>query len=226
MQYQVAAGTILGSFVLLMASSPDKSDGLIGVGVAGLVWPLLEYANHWIMHRDKSQRHAYHHRFTRDYPEILVNLGPEIATVHLSTICMLWWLGSWAMTMGYSGTIALLYVCYESTHETGHLAPITNAPLTWAVQNSQTWHWRHHQRPCMNFGISTPFWDKVLGTADTKMLERYTQGWRGWLLPLPWVVFALTRPDPNAAYDQETHEARQIRSADARRRQNKGSFSG
>lgn len=226
MQYQVAAGTVLASFALLMASSGETVGGLVGIGAAGLVWPAVEYTNHLLLHEHKSARHMHHHQHSRDYPEVRVNLGPLVATFHLGATLLLWWFGSWAMAMGYSGTSALLYSCYEGAHEGGHLAPITGAPLTWAVQNSHAWHWRHHQKPGVNFGVSTPFYDYVHGTADARMLARYTEGWRRWLLPLPWVVFALTRPDPNAAYDQETHEARQVRSADARRRQKGGSFSG
>ncbi len=226
MQYVVAMAAQLGSFALLIAATTQAASGLIGMGAATLAWPAVEYANHYMLHKERASRHSYHHQNSRDYPEIRVNLGPAAATMHLGMVLTLWWFGSWVVAMGYSWTFALMYACYESAHETRHLADSNMSWMSWAVQNSAAWHWQHHLRPNRNYGVSTPFYDWMMETADTKMIGRYTEGWRRWLLPLPWVVFALTPPDPKAPYDQETEEDRQARSAEARRRRKGGSFSG
>lgn len=226
MQYVIAISAHLGSLALMIAGTSQAASGLFGMGVAGVAWPALEHLNHYILHVDKAPRHTYHHQHSRDYPEIRVNLGPMVATMHLSAVALLWWWFSWVTAMGYSGTVALLYACYEAAHESGHFAGENMGWMSWAVQNSHAWHWQHHLRPTRNFGVSTPFYDWLAGTADTKMVGRYTEGWRACLLPLPWVVFALTPPDPKAPYDQATEEERQARSAEARRRRKGGSFSG
>jgi hypothetical protein len=225
MQYLIAAAVHLGSFALMMAGSSDSMGGLLGMGIAGLAWPVFEYSNHLMLHTDKAPRHTYHHQHSREYPEIRVNLGPASATMHAGAVIMLWWIGSWAIAMGYSGTFALLYALYEAAHEWGHMADKNMFWMSWALQNSHAWHWQHHIRPNRNFGVSTPFYDWLMDTGDTKMEARYTEGWGMWLLPLPWVVFALTPPDPNAPYDRETEIERQHRSAEARRRRKGGSFS-
>jgi hypothetical protein len=216
MQYQVAATAMLGSFTMMMIGGGTASGGLLGMATAGVAWPLLEYCNHKVLHTDQSARHAYHHKHSRVYPQIQVNLGPMVAAMHMSMVFMLWWMFSWMVAMGYSWTIALLYACYEGAHESGHLADTIDSPLTWAVRNSHAWHWRHHQRPKLNYGVSTPCYDLMFGTADWEMGKRYLEGWRGWLLPIPWVVFALTPPDPNAPYDKMTQAEQEKRSAEAR----------
>ena len=216
MQYEIAMGVALGSFGMALAGCGAVGSALLGIGIATFAWPAVEYINHKSLHATNAMRHMYHHQRSRDYPEIRVNLGPIAITAHLAAVLGLGWLFSEVTALSYSGTFALLYACYEGSHEAGHLVNEQLPMLSWAVQNSHAWHWHHHIKPTRNYGMSTPGWDIWNGTADSKMAERYTQGWRKWLLPVPWVVFALTEPDPTAPYDQETEEDRQRRQASAR----------
>jgi hypothetical protein len=217
MQYQVAAMTMFASFGLALAGESATAAGVVGMGFATYGWPILEYCNHRLLHTSKSARHAHHHVYSRDYPEIRANLGPAVVSFHIGSTLVLWWFSS-ALALGYSGTIALLYACYEGAHEGGHFADVNMPSMTWAVRNSHAWHWQHHLRPTRNFGVSTPFYDLMEGTADLNMIQRYNYGWRKWVMPIPWLVFALTPPDPNAPYDGATEAARQARSAEARAR--------
>jgi len=213
MQYEIAMGVTLSSFGLALACCGGTGGALMGMGLATVAWPAIEYINHHALHTYKARRHMYHHQRSRDYPEIRVNLGPLAITGHITVVLGLWWLFSGVTALSYSGMFALLYACYEGSHEAGHLVGEQLPMLSWAVQNSHAWHWHHHIKPTRNFGVSTPGWDIWQGTADHKMSKRYDHGWRKWLLPVPWLVFALTEPDPNAPYDKETEEDRQRREA-------------
>jgi len=213
MHYEIGMGVALGSFGMALAGCGAAGSALLGIGIATFAWPAVEYVNHVSLHTHKNPRHMYHHQRSRDYPEIRVNLGPVAITSHLAVAFALCCLFSEVAALTYSGTFALLYACYEGSHEAGHLVGEQLPMLSWAVQNSHAWHWHHHIKPTRNYGVSTPGWDIWSDTADQKMAARYTQGWRRWLLPVPWVVFALTEPDPNAPYDQETEEDRRQRQA-------------
>lgn len=228
MQYEIAMGITLGSFGMALARCGAAGSALLGIGIATFVWPAVEYVNHMALHTYKAPQHMYHHHCSQDYPEIRVNFDPVFIHSHLATVLALGWLFSEVSALTYSGTFVLLYACYEGSHEAGHLVGEQIPMLSWAVQNSHAWHWHHHIKPTRNYGVSTPGWDVWSGTADRKMGERYIHGWRKWLLPLPWVVFALTEPDPNAPYDKETEKDRQRWQASNRfrRSQKPNRFSG
>jgi sterol desaturase/sphingolipid hydroxylase (fatty acid hydroxylase superfamily) len=213
MQYEIAMGVALSSFGMALAGCGAAWSALLGIGIATFAWPAVEYINHVSLHTYNAPRHMYHHQRSRDYPEIRVNLSPIAITGHLAVMFGLGWLLSEVAAITYSGTFALLYACYEGWHETGHLVGEQLPMLSWAIQNSHAWHWHHHVKPNRNYGVSTPGWDICSGTADQKMSERYIEGWRKWLLPVPWVVFALTEPDPTAPYDKKTEEERRSRQA-------------
>lgn len=219
--YEVATGTILMSFAFALTSSGLGVAGVDGMFMAVIAWPAVEHYNHLKLHKTHSLRHAKHHARSTEYPEMRVLLSRPILTAHMGFCWVIWLLWSVTAAMGYCGTIGLLYACYEGAHEWGHIRPSSCPSLTWAVLNSKAWHWQHHRKPGKNFGICSPYYDKLVGTADEQMLKRYDYGWRKWAMPLPWAVFALTPPDPKAVYDPTTEKEKQQESAEARWRQSK-----
>ncbi len=63
----------------------------------------------------------------------------------------------------YTTGLISMYYAYEVAHRRTHTHPPKNAYGRWARRS----HLHHHfGAPMRNFGVTTPFWDRLLGTYD------------------------------------------------------------
>ena len=124
---------------------------------------LLEYAVHrWVLHGPPSiarRGHAHHHA----QPAALV-AAPLFtivtASLAIGLLALVWGAGPAALLVfglyaGYN-YFALLH------HWEHHHDPNVACRTYW--RRLDRLHHVHHQRPGVNFGISTTFWDRIFGT--------------------------------------------------------------
>jgi dihydroceramide fatty acyl 2-hydroxylase len=132
---------------------------LISFGGGLLSWTLVEYAIHgWMGHLYSTfvtPIHAVHHRD----PRAVFAIGtwpPSVAVAALLLILFGWAPGA----VWYLGLLAG-FAAYEVVHYRIHFA----SRLTPVEQRLRAHHLVHHlRRPTLCLGVTTSFWDKVLGT--------------------------------------------------------------
>jgi sterol desaturase/sphingolipid hydroxylase (fatty acid hydroxylase superfamily) len=137
-----------------------------------LAWTLLEYLLHrFVFHLAPDQTfesklrqfmvHGYHHEFPNDRMRLVAPLllSIPIATVILVVYVLL--LGRYRFLMWFAGTAAG-YVAYDWVHYyTHHFRPTTRLG-----KFLRRYHMEHHYKDSeSHFGISSPLWDWVFGTA-------------------------------------------------------------
>jgi sterol desaturase/sphingolipid hydroxylase (fatty acid hydroxylase superfamily) len=144
-----------------------------GVFVLGfLAWTLLEYVLHRFMFHIAPEPtfesklkqfmvHGYHHEFPNDRMRLVAPLilsGP-IAVVTAGLYYFL--AGPHHWLMAFAGTVTG-YVAYDWIHYyTHHFRPTTRLG-----KFLRRYHMEHHYKDSeSHFGISTPIWDWVFGTA-------------------------------------------------------------
>lgn len=140
--------------------------GWLAACLAGLVlWTLLEYVLHRIaLHRMPvfSPMHSLHHG------EPLAFIGTPSwvsVTVWLGAILLpFWWWVGFNMANGLTVGVMLGYWWYGYVHHVIH-HHARNASSAY-FNELRAWHMRHHHSPKRgNFGVTTPLWDYVFGTA-------------------------------------------------------------
>jgi Fatty acid hydroxylase superfamily len=173
---------------LLLAAPRAQAPGLAALAVAGLAgWSLIEYLLHrFVLHglRPFSHWHAEHHR----RPGALI-CTPTLLSASLIILLVFvpslllsdWWLAS-ALTFGLlSG-----YLIYAVTHHALHHGPHHDSHHdsrqagmsgstrnTW-LQRRRHWHALHHgsihhlQRRPGHYGVTTTFWDQLLGSGTKR----------------------------------------------------------
>jgi sterol desaturase/sphingolipid hydroxylase (fatty acid hydroxylase superfamily) len=127
-------------------------------------WSFQEYALHrWILHglvvKPVGPRHGRHHVNPK---QRLLALAPQPMT--LSGIAMqcalfVWLLGWHAGGWMAAGTLAG-YVYFEWAHYGFHF----RRPITAYGRSMRLFHAYHDTVPTVNFAISSPLWDLLLGT--------------------------------------------------------------
>jgi len=128
----------------------------------GLVlYSIIEYSFHrWLFHgpvRVLAQGHRAHHANPLGY-DSLPFFVPVVVLSTLTGILALIIPLNHAMLL--VGTITLSYVVYGLSHFTIHHHRFQHAVArSWAAP-----HLIHHYHPDANFGVTTPLWDRVLGT--------------------------------------------------------------
>jgi len=137
-----------------------------------LLWTLLEYLLHrFVFHLatdgtfdgkfKQFMVHGYHHEFPNDRMRLVAPLllSLPIASVILGVYLLLF--GRYDFLMCFAGTAAG-YVTYDWTHYyTHHFRPTTRLG-----KFLRRYHMEHHYRDSeSHFGISSPLWDWVFGTA-------------------------------------------------------------
>ncbi len=146
--------------------------GLFGAGV--LLWSGLEYLLHRVVmhgllrHAETDARrfrafmvHGYHHEFPNDRMRLVM---PPMISWPIALIVAAAWrvvFGplAWAPVLG--GTMTG-YVAYDWIHYYTHHAH----PRTRLGKWLRRWHMRHHfEDENAFYGISSPLWDLLLGTA-------------------------------------------------------------
>lgn len=157
---------------LLLAAPRAQAPWLAALAVAGLAgWSLIEYLLHrFVLHGlpPFSHWHAEHHR----RPGALI-CTPTLLSASLIILLVFvpalllsdWWLAS-ALTFGLlSG-----YLIYAVTHHALHHAGPPGATRSAWLQRRRHWHKLHHgsvhhlQRRPGHYGVTTAFWDQLLGS--------------------------------------------------------------
>jgi sterol desaturase/sphingolipid hydroxylase (fatty acid hydroxylase superfamily) len=155
------------SFEARRLSLPSVA-GLFLLGT--LIWTLLEYIIHrHLFHYEPKtwfgkQLHFIVHGVHHDYPNDAKRLVmPPIVSIPLAIaffgifFALLGRLGP-AVSAGF----AFGYVCYDAIHYAIHHFPMKRGLGRWLKQH----HLRHHfQDDHTGFGVSSPLWDHVFGTA-------------------------------------------------------------
>jgi sterol desaturase/sphingolipid hydroxylase (fatty acid hydroxylase superfamily) len=148
-----------------------------GTFVAGFVlWTLLEYVLHrfW-MHHPPSEDfdsklkafmvHGYHHEFPNDRMRLVAPLILSAPIALIIAVVYVSLLGRYFGTVLFAGTL-LGYLAYDWVHYyTHHFRPTTRLG-----KFLRRYHMEHHYRDSeSHYGISSPLWDWVFGTATSKV---------------------------------------------------------
>lgn len=178
-------GPVLVAALYLAAREPGFTVlSMVGAFVAGvLLWTLLEYVLHrfWMHHApgddfDSKLKsfmvHGYHHEFPNDRMRLVAPLilsaplALIIATVYVLTF------GRYYGTVLFAGTL-LGYLTYDWVHYyTHHFRPTTRLG-----KFLRRYHMEHHYQDSeSHYGISSPLWDWVFGTAVSKKASASAQG--------------------------------------------------
>jgi sterol desaturase/sphingolipid hydroxylase (fatty acid hydroxylase superfamily) len=130
-----------------------------------LLWTLLEYCLHrWALHRMPifTALHAAHH----SAPRALISTPPWISIpVWLGAVLLPLWIAAGpCIAVGTTLGVMLGYWYYGIVHHVIHhrVQGSPSSPLALL----RAWHLRHHYCPARgNFGVTSPIWDYVFGTA-------------------------------------------------------------
>lgn len=144
----------------------------IEVFVYGAIfWTIFEYGVHrWFFHLEFKNKtlnklHYYVHHFHHDYPDEWYRLlMPPGLSLPLGVITLgimhLVFMGSPVMWPFFAGFI-LGYLSYDYTHLYIHFA---NPTYKYGKMIRRNHLQHHHAWPNRWFGVSSPFWDYLLGT--------------------------------------------------------------
>ena len=162
-------------------------DAATSVLVAGAIfaagifaWTLLEYGLHrYVFHFEPNPEsefqvesmwliHGIHHDYPWDGDRLVM---PPMATLFVSAL--LWFPIRWAFGPHYNfaffGGLVLGYVAYDLTHYWLHHAVPKSKMGKWL----RSYHLVHHfSTPHVRYGITTPLWDHVFGTALIRSMDR------------------------------------------------------
>jgi len=134
-------------------------------GCAGLAsFTFVEYAIHrWLFHRPSSTMgavHQAHHDAPHDHAAL-----PCITSAVVAVVA--WWVlsamvGSAAASFFLCGLMSG-YFCYATLHHFEHSIRINALPCRFLQQRLAA-HAVHHRLGDVNYGVTTSFWDRMLGT--------------------------------------------------------------
>jgi hypothetical protein len=166
----------------LLAPLPSILGFAGGFAVWSVGWGALEYTLHKQDHDRTGSRHMAHHRTPED---------PTLRDVDLKTlwsraslyILMVWMYAGFGVATGNAIGLLFYYINYERVHRLSHNEPHTQTCCTpgdgdgdavcgdcaW-LDIMDEWHRKHHGAWGVNFGVTTPFWDMVEGTASVQLL--------------------------------------------------------
>ena len=136
----------------------------LAAAAAGLaLWPALEYGLHrWVLHRVPPLRglHALHHA----HPAALIGTPTWVTAL----LFLLLWSAlarglAAPLAAGATAGLMLGYLLYAAVHDAVHHRAAS--PGTWLAAAKRR-HAAHHRPGARcNYGVSSPFWDRLLGTA-------------------------------------------------------------
>lgn len=125
-----------------------------------LLMSFIEYSVHrWLFHRVYRREHWLHH----------VNPGSYIGVPGYQVI--LYFSLGYALLMGLAGLsigtglfvgVSVAYLIYVIAHDRFHHGRPRRWHGYWARQAAR--HMIHHEGKETNFGVSSPLWDRILGT--------------------------------------------------------------
>jgi len=167
--------------------------GLLSGSATWLIgWGALENYLHFSDHNIACSRHMAHHREPGRKDLRDVDLQAMIPRFVVYLVLLAMYAGR-AVALGQTFGLAVMYFNYETIHRLSHLSeeqlslefayntPAVKEPVLKMV----LWHQKHHKAWGVNFGVTTPFWDIVSGTASSKTREWYPDGIRTLLVFLP-----------------------------------------
>ncbi|MDB5858915.1 MAG: Fatty acid hydroxylase superfamily protein [Ramlibacter sp.] len=164
--FYVYPGFALALAALALAPAPRPWPALACAAGAGLVtWTLLEYVLHrWLFHRVSwiREQHEAHHRD----PQAFVGTPTWLSLLAISALVMLPSLLEWGVAIGSSFTagLALGYLWYAAVHYAVHHWRATPGSALFRLKRLHAMH--HHREAAANFGVTTPFWDRVFRTSS------------------------------------------------------------
>jgi sterol desaturase/sphingolipid hydroxylase (fatty acid hydroxylase superfamily) len=133
--------------------------------VAGLAaWTPLEYVLHrWVLHRALwfRSRHEEHHRD----PRAFVGTPTWLSIVAIASLILLPSASICGLAIGssFTGGLTLGYLAYVAVHYATHHGHFAPGSYFSRLKRRHAIH--HHSGVEGNFGVTTPFWDHVFGTA-------------------------------------------------------------
>jgi len=155
---------LLTTIAAVSADWPQRLQWLMALATGGAAWTLLEYLLHRIVLHKVSmfaEMHAVHHASPRAF----------IGTPTWLTLAVLWtvfflpvwlWL-SFDIASGLIAGVMAGFLWYGILHHAIHHGrPRFLASLTPVCAFRHGRH--HHSGKSGNFGVTTPFWDRVFGT--------------------------------------------------------------
>lgn len=157
----VAAALALSALV----PAPHPWFALACAFVAGLAaWTPIEYVMHrWVFHRAPGFRglHEEHHRD----PKAFVGTPTWLSVVVILSLVLLPSVAMCGLPVGSSFTAGLTlgYLAYVTAHYAAHYGHFAPGSYLSRLKRRHAMH--HHSDVEGNFGVTTPFWDRVFGTA-------------------------------------------------------------
>lgn len=145
--------------------------GTFGLFVFGIfLWTLLEYVIHrWFFHYQPKTRwgrqlhfivHGVHHDYPQDASRLVMPPSVSIPLAVLFYVTFLVIFGRFGPAC-FAGLL-FGYICYDGIHYATHHFPMRGGFGLWLKQ----YHLRHHYKDDhAGFGVSSPLWDYVFGTA-------------------------------------------------------------
>jgi len=170
-------GPVVVAALYLAARDPRVTAlSMASTFVAGLLlWTLLEYVLHrfWMHHppgEDFDSKlkafmvHGYHHEFPNDRMRLVAPLILSAPIAVIIAVLYLLLFGRYFGTVLFSGTL-LGYLAYDWVHYyTHHFRPTTRLG-----KFLRRYHMEHHYKDSeSHYGISSPLWDWVFGTAKAR----------------------------------------------------------
>jgi sterol desaturase/sphingolipid hydroxylase (fatty acid hydroxylase superfamily) len=133
--------------------------------LAGLgLWTLIEYLTHrFVLHelRYVAEMHEIHH----DDPTGFVGTPTwlSLGMICCGALLPLWWETGLRLAGGFTAGMMVGYLWYVGVHHIVHHWPIPREGYFYRLKRRHALH--HHARQPCNFGVTTAFWDRLLGTA-------------------------------------------------------------
>jgi sterol desaturase/sphingolipid hydroxylase (fatty acid hydroxylase superfamily) len=174
--YTLLAFAAIGLFIVQPA---PLAPTLIAVGVATAIYPFVWYVLHrWVLHSrwmfkvplmaSTWKRIHYDHHQDPNHLEVLFGALPStLPTIAIATLPIGWAIGSfWGAGVGgacVALATGLLTTCfYEFVHCIQHLAYKPKSKMLAEMKRRHMAHHFHDENG--NYGITTFFWDRLLGT--------------------------------------------------------------
>ncbi len=136
--------------------------------LAGLAfWTLAEYIIHRVVLHNVGYFRDLHDQHHASPTELIgTPIWMSFSILAAAVVLPAWWLFGIPYGSGFSFGVTGGYLAYSFAHHVLHHWRITpDHPLYGWKRTHALHHFRHDEG---NFGVTTPFWDHVFGTALTK----------------------------------------------------------
>ena len=156
------AAILLGAGLWWFNGSPGAATAIVAMGFAG--WGGVEYGIHrWVLHGPPSiaaRAHARHHA----EPKALISMPAFVSPALAGAVCLALSvpLGRGAASLAVCGLYAG-YNYYALLHHLLHRHPSLRRRLQ-SLARLEAAHGIHHGRSAVNYGVSTTWCDRLMGT--------------------------------------------------------------